>query len=830
MKKPIIIKYKNPCSLTDGTIPYNGLLITANQQMAEAVRQNTIRTKAWAVNMVMRVLLPEWYENTRKLEQFILLDEVIHSMETEYTGAEYENTFQAMHNNKAELIASISTLVEIGAEVPMLPADSQEQKIFQRIYQEFTADGRSGVTILQKRLACWEDAESFKQELTNNVMRKTGQAIGVPPAVYFQGFYYITPLQSRLIKAFRLLDIPVYFLNNIDDTQPVFYEIWKKNPHFQEAWIVRKADEYTDSDAETVKKRRIVKYRDAFAMVRKLEKVKADETVIYAVMSRQVKEILETFFPERAEKSQLLAYPVGRYLLSLYDMWDDDEGLVLEPDNVRNCLSTGWAGRMYEDSKLLLSTYDKVHDYFRNCRTFTEWQKALDRLQEVKQKIMPFFENAEGEKLGRWREVVNNPFHNLGAFSAEKDELANLTAAIQYMAEDAKLLFAGGDTLNLREHFKKVYKLLKDKAPRELLHEEEANVLKVMLGRLQGTPHQITECRPSALASAMSFFLGGKLEEDPAIADEEVFGPARGLSDIESAQILHPGKKFMVCGCDSQSLPGQSRPYPWPLTRTYIEALNGSKEMEARCKDYLHCMENTLLGNRYLFHLADQLEDVEFSWMELAKDDKELNPSVYLLQLKDMYNLTIEHEKQLLKDLPEESAYAGDDCKLAGQAVAVFTAEEKIWPTEIKMDREFCPHDSWRLFYDYILDAHPVYTSDFHLQFYFAVLISLIADMGACSYEEAAEQVFTAYPAFSEVERQERLDFAKRYKTNELAQERQPLADKEYTLKRHYLQYLSIPKVNNFLEGEKIANDDKKKMCIYCPHEAYCFVKGVDKL
>ncbi|SDZ77018.1 hypothetical protein [Selenomonas ruminantium] len=825
MQKPVIIKYKHVQSLINGAIAYNGLVITANQQMAEAFRKNGVNTQVMEVNMVMRVLLPEWYENTRKLEQFILLDEIIRALEAEYTGKETGNVFRAMYNNKSELIASISALVEIGAESAMLPAESQEQKIFRRIYQEFISDGRSGVGILRKRLFSWERADSFKRELTENVMRTTGRAIGIPRAVYFQGFYYITPLQARLVNAFRQLNIPVYFLNNMNDEDPVYYEIWEKNPRFQEKMAVRWADEDEASSTKAEKKRSIVKYRDAFAMVRKLEKVKAGNTVIYAVMSRQVKELLETFFPERAEKSQLMAYPVGRYLLSLYNMWDDEAGLVLEPDNVRACLSTGWAGSRYEDSKKLLSTYDMVQDYFRACRTVDEWRAAMDRLQEVKQKIMPLFEHTSGEHLGRWREIVTNPFHNLGAFSASDERLAELTSAIKHMAEDAQMLFAGGDTLSLKEHFRKVYKLLKDKAPRELLYEEETEVLRIMLGRLQGNPQHITECRPAGLAEAMSFFLGGKLEDEEAIPDDEVFGPVRGLSDIESAQILHSGKKFMVCGCDSQNMPGQSRPYPWPLTQTYIKSLTCQNEVKARCQDYLHCMDNALLGNRYLFHLADQLEDVEFSWMELV-NDKEVNPSVYLLQLKEAYKLTIKDEKQMLKELPEEAAYAGDDNKLTSQAMAVFTSEEKIWPTEIKMDQEFCPQGSWRLFYDYILASHPVFSSTFQMQFYIAVLISLMADMASCSYETAAEQVFVAYPAFNEAEQQERLDFAKRYKTDALAQERQPLADREYTLKRHYLQYLSIDTVNTYLQGGTITPENKEKMCAYCPHKAYCFVKG----
>ena len=152
MSQPVIIKYKHAQSLVNGAIAYNGLVITANRQMAEAFRKNGVNTQVMEVNMVMRVLLPDWYESTRKLEQFILLDDIIRAMEAESKDAGLENTFRAMYNNKSDLIASISALLEIGAEPAMLPAESMEQKLFRRIYQDFIVDGRSGVENLQKKL------------------------------------------------------------------------------------------------------------------------------------------------------------------------------------------------------------------------------------------------------------------------------------------------------------------------------------------------------------------------------------------------------------------------------------------------------------------------------------------------------------------------------------------------------------------------------------------------------------------------------------------------------------------------------------------------------
>lgn len=822
MRTPIVIKYKNPQSLVNGNLAYNGLLITAGKHMANAIFASGVSAQVIEMNMVMRILLPEWYESTRKLEQYILLDEIIAGLEAADKNGKINNALQAMHRNKSEIIKSISVLVEIGVEPRLLPSDSMEQKIFKRIYQEFIEDSRSGVLDLERRLVRWQKTSPFKEELSTNVMRTTGKAIGVPKAVYFQGFYYITPLQSRLINAFRRLSIPVYFLNNVDDREPVFYEIWNRNPYFQEKMLVRLLDDLPEG--KKVKKRSLVKYEDTFSMVWRLKTVNANETSIYAVMSAQVRKIMENFFPATEEKSHLLTYPVGRYLFSLYSMWDDENGLVLEPDNVRICLASGWAGSKYEENEMVLQTYDTIYDYFRRCRTVGDWRHTMDRLLEVRKKLLPLFKKNNGEALGKWQEIITNPFHNLGAFSVDEKKLAKVMEAIRNMAEDALNLFGGEDTLDLREHFRTVYKMLREKAPKGLLKKEEEAVLSIMLSRLQNSPGRISTCRSSGLAEAMCFFLGGKLDEDMLNTEDEVFGPVRGLSNIESEYVLPRGKKFMICCCDSKNMPGKAADYPWPLTSAYIDALDCKGEAEMCRRNYLHCMENVCLSNRYLFHLADQLDNVEFSWIGTL-DGKECNPSVYLLQLKDKYNLSIREENHLLRNGMMNIGSMEGDWKLHKQAVTKFMEEDSIHPAEIEMDRAFCPHKEWRLLYDYILTEHPVFSSNFHLQFYASIMIALLADAASTSYESAAAQFFAIYPAFVEVERQEILDFAKRLKTNELSKERTALADGEYTLKRHYLQYLSIKMVNDYLNYGHLPENYEKNMCKYCSHGNYCFIR-----
>lgn len=825
MKKPIIIQYKNPESLFNGTIYYGGLVITAMQQMKTAYQKRKIKAQVQDANMILRILLPDWYNPLLGLRQFCILSDCITDLSIKHP--EWPE-MAAFKNNRNEILKSIKTLAEIGIEPDDIPSDTIEERLLKYLYQQMIENKDSGITAFHQEMNAWNDAETFKECLLKYRMKKAGSIIGIPKAVYFQGFYYITPLQLRLIRAFCQLDIPIYFLNAMDEDNIEDYEVWIRNPIFQHIGERRIPKYETSLPSTSVATFQICKFSDAFSMVCRLRSLDLQKTAIYAPMSTDVKELLETFFPNQNEKVHIFAYPVGQYLLSLYNMWDDENnGFRLDSEAVRNALATGWAGPLYADGTHLLMIYDKMQDYFQDCTTLEEWQHRLETLHMVVHDIMPYFQKPSGNlESERWRRIFSQPLHSIGAFDCTESEVQEVTQAIRQMMTDARFLFGKGNQIDLKIHFAAIKKLLQQKVKKQQITKEERKVLAHLKERLDWIQGQSQEnALPiEHLSTAMTLFLGGNLDEEELNSsnEENQIGGVRGISDIESAQILHGDKQILLCCCDANNLPGCAKPYPWPLTHNIFETILTSQKLDIkirrRCEAYMHVMETTRLGNRYLFHLARRIPGIEFSWIE-HQENKDVNPSIYLAELAHKYHLTINSEKGVLLTTDgNETVIQPGPWSLADTLTAPESDSEGNTIKEWNFDEKFCPDKYWRWLYDYVLQDHPTFTERFQLSFLITSLIAIVADIMPCKKAKAASEVFSIYPAFSSSEQQERIDFVGQ--TRQMG--RSQYDGYEYTLKRLYLEYPLIKIVNQMMMEDP---SKCKELCYLCPEKNICFIK-----
>lgn len=826
MRQPIIIQYKNPESLFDGTLYYNGLVITAMQQMRQAYSKRKVKARVLDANMVLRILLPAWYQPLLGLQQFHVLSNSIDRLKAQYPDVPEINAFR---NNMNDARMSIKTLAEIGITPDSLPKQNVEDRILRRLYQDMIEAQQSGIRAFQQEVDAWDDASVFADRLMTCEYRKTNEVIGVPKAVYFQGFYYITPLQLRLIHAFCQLDIPVYFLNAMDDQYPEAYAVWDQNPVFPKIAEKRILTHEAPLPAVDFSACRIRKFRDVFSMVCRMRSLNLQESALYAPLSTDVKELLETFFPDQEDKLHIFAYPIGRYLLSLYNMWDEDSNSFrLNPSDVRSAISTGWAGPEYQDGGKLLALYEKMQDYFQDCQTFEDWQQRLQVLHAVVHEVMPAFQEPAGNpELKRWRQIISHPFRSIGAFDCSDAEVQEITQVIQQMMKDAVFLFGDTGEVDLKKHFPSLKTLLQMKAKHHTVREEEKKVVAHLMERLDWNMSQNDSWPLQHLSNAMTLFLGGSLDEDDLSSgiEENKVGGVRGISDMESARFLHADKQIFLCCCDANNLPGHAKPYPWPLTSeviaSFVQTETAADAVRSRCQSYIHSMETTRLANRYLFHLAKQIPSIEFSWIE-HQGNKDVNPSIYLTELARQYHLTIKEEQGLLVTEGPLASVQNGPWNLAEKTTPPKADKDGNIPIEWDFDIKTCSNSHWRWLYDYVLQDHPSFTERFQLSFLMTALIAITADIIPCSRQEAARQVFSIYPSFSESEKQEYTDFVGQ--TRQM--ERAPFDGKEYSLKRLYLEYLKIKAVNQFVaDGSTNGN-----FCNWCPELKYCYVRRKEQI
>lgn len=845
----VLLHYRNPSDLIDGSIYYGGPVITAQRQMAGVMRRHG--GQAFDINSILEALLPDWYAAERRLEQFLIVSALADGLEGE------ESLGRAFRNNRSDVLRNIRTLAEIGMSPELMPSpESREMKAFAGIYREFWESPGSGCKELQESLDLWQDAESFRKLLAETPVSDLNDVMGYPEAVYFQGFHYVKPMQGRLMDAFSGLGIPVYMMAPHDPSDPAANEVWVKNHRFA-GLEARTAFPSREAVRSAQKAPRVMQFEDIFSMVRYLRR-NGKGTPLYAPITDELRDLLETFFPRHsgsdptddstaeeksslardeklAAKENLLAYPAGRYLWGLYSMWDADlEDLVLNPETVRECLATGWAGSRCDEQCSALDAFDAVADFFSGCLTISDWKERLDRLRDAYEQVLPEFRTGLAEaNSDRWTIVAATPLETIGAFSLSLGEAENLVATLEQMIEDARFLFGSTPmSINVLEHFGRIKKLLKEKAVGVGIRQEEKLIIRKFGKRLRSRGMTIETCSAGHLAEAMAFFLGGRMDgdEDDDASDGGI-SLVRSLADIESAYFLSPETEVHLCFCDDRHLPGNPRACGWPLSEQWFMRLLDGKELsigaKLRVRDHLHYLQNSVLSSRYLFRLASGLPRLMISWVHVLKE-RELLKSVYISMLKrrteESASMLLTQGELTVQGPPETAK------KIQKEVLAVLPPLPRR-PLEVNADLKLlaCPAGAERIFYDYFLGSRPIYRSEFHLNFLLTGLICISSLQSRCSLDDAAAQVCGLYPAGSGRRIGECLAWARR--RNKEIREFSGM-DCGYPKERFFMMFLQPRSAGKLLsvreeESEEQEDDKKDYPCKYCPHGAYCLNRKI---
>lgn len=818
MNHCIILEYARPESLVDGAIHFGGIVISAQQQMAKALRKKGRR--ACGINELLQALLPDWHSPRRKLSQYLLLSRLIEENMKEAGENVGGALFRAFLNNRSGLIDSMRLLSEIGLAEDELPDGSPELKQFKKLYGLFQSDPASGVSALFNSFAEWEDPKTLFE-----IVASCGAGAGLRTtsnirAVYFQGFYFVRPLQSRLIKALASSGVPVYFLNCCGEPGSLCREVWDKNPRFVGIQERRRADECAFDHEECKGAPKIMMFSDAFSMVSYLRTL-TEKTQLLAPASKEVRELFETFFSPDDDKDSFLLYPVGRYLKSLYSMWDASSGgLKLDSETVRQCLASGWT--LQWDADRMLEIYDRVSAYFAGCDAIEDWEQRLSFLKETTACINSNFKPDPKDRLqGRWLELAYSPFLNFGFFSESNENLDRLNEALHQMCDDARALFVIRDNeVDLAGHFKTLKSLLEKRASKVLIQDQERQIVKKFCERLTTDPADLEKCAPAHLADAMKFFLGGKRKDgDLQNDDEALCKGVRPLADIEAVILDDEGTDLLLCCCDERSLPAKPSDPPWPLSRDALGRIRVQGEKANRLQDYLYFLSSSILSSRHLFyHLALKHPRLTLSWTKNI-GSRELARSVYLRGLPEtdenpaVVNMLLLDDRtgaQRAESMPEdELSKAVDD---------YFAEHRNRLPVEAFLSRQFCMNPPMRFFYSYGLSRHPVVCSAFQMQFQLAAFISCVAQILDCSKESAAEAVISIFPFFSQSMKRQIAEYAPRpsiLASKELVASDISLAP----VQRLNLLFFPAKHLKSFLVDKERSLDN---VCTYCPHAGLC--------
>ena len=306
---------------------------------------------------------------------------------------------------------------------------------------------------------------------------------------------------------------------------------------------------------------------------------------------------------------QLLLTPLGRFVLTLYNVWEDGE-LSMDPDQFATVLSSGLLGHSVQRSAArFLSARDQV---FARCRSVADWRDALGALGDL--------QTGAPERA------------RLPTSTLHPSDVSTWSAALQFVVQLATRLFDGTER-SIGEHIAQLREALRG-VNRLGMFEAESEVLDRIDSVLSDLESVRTVRIPTDRFREVLNGLVRDRADEPDSDDPSrvaVIAP-EGLDSSEQAYVF-------FLGLDAQHVP---RPYaePWPF--------------------FDDRLESDLAQERYLFLAAVRATTQQLTLSYPLVNNREvLQPSPYLEEVADVLGVELAAAPQPVID-PEGGEKGSD--------------------------------------------------------------------------------------------------------------------------------------------------------------------------
>lgn len=810
----------------------SGIIVTATSSLATTLRAYYPDYIVVGMHEVIHELIPEWDESTKDLRNYISLRNSMDSYAAETEGD--RTLFLSLQRNAADIWNAILLLVEADVYPCDIPEESPAPvRHFKRIWKQLEIENS---TLMNLR-AQFSFRLSEKANVITGIRSCIKNAYGIEADItekclFFLGFYFITPIQARVIDILQKADIKIAYLNCRDKQYTYVGEIWEKT--FAEEYLCQS---YTDIQpnlsfrnyfGEMLGGNRIgldaevTKYASNLEFAQAMREPIRTGASIYTPDLKGCEEILKEYYPELFERKHLLAFPVGQYIYYLHMMWSPIHNrLEMKYEYVYKCFASGWLEDDLVNGRDYLYELSKLETFFMDCTTFEEWRSRFIRLKEAKECIN-VFEIEDGPNQ-RWHELLGNPFKQLSVYNLSDNVIDDLEILLSKLMEDAEYLFSSTGKVRISDHFGKITRIINGHLNREDVLDDEVRIAKELVRSLETAGAYDQECPLSAIKDAILLLVGGHFDEVDSLDQEISLIGDRvvPLSKVESSLLSNYGEDIYLVLADEFTLPGRPRDLPWPLSDRLLDSLQIDDREDT--KRYVHNMrsviDNRPLSYRYLF----------FSY--ISNVNKENHPKLHISWIKNQGAKTASASPYVLMMWPDvnslKDTIASIDFEKEINQVAVespgtdITEPDGNIPEDVLMDYSLC---KYRYIYSYLVNYLPEYKSGFHYSFLLSSLIRAFYSESGKNKKEIAKELYELFPFLRNVEQRQASDYSGK---GRVAKDPLVYDDAEYPASRLDIHFLQAKDVAlRAYEGEKIEDKtDCETRCIYCPYSSTCLFK-----
>ncbi|MDU0205807.1 hypothetical protein ACYEXS_23605 [Paenibacillus sp. MAH-36] len=729
--------------------PYLAALhVCATDSLHAGMRKKYQDTFTWLVNAgpFINMLLGSWTQPATKLAQFTRLTNIIR--EEGATPNFPERLRYAFRHNQQNVLLSMRVLTEMGIQPDDVSPTTLEETLFQRCWLRMEAEDGDFSRIRD----FLQNPDRFKRAFGKYLEKEEK---GFPPAVVLHGFYFITPLQQRILRMFEAIGTQLIFLNLYDEHYPntfasveAFLGKWVPRGEWQFSVKPGSGLHYGDRFSSSFEGRSVAPGPAAWPpglygfldFSDFLSHYKEHDALYISPKEVSLNDRLKEYVPEAFDQRHFLSYPIGQYLFHLHLMWNERKSrLELTEKSLFECFASGWLIHEGRNGRQYIKQLHEIFPYFQGCVTLENWRKRAKMLVQIQEGPVEAF----GDSENRFQRIAENPMLRFSYFQVSAKDVRAITNLIETLFVQAEVLFTGARKVSIRQHFEKLEQILAGGMGSGDWNEEERKLTQELLDRLRRDFVSDEKFYVEDLSYAISLYLGGDFLEN---GNEPEMKPVRQYEDADGAALL--GSHIHLCGIDEESLPYNSAPLPWPLTRDTLWTL-------PVCQDEVSMlfMREQFAPQiaRYLFYSVLAFsEHVDVSW------------------IRNMDNLTYEESMYVtLLDLDFQPGQAMAELEEGRPPVTIHgdatLAEEalKRYPTDAAAEAVLCPR---RFYYSLLAQPFATFSSDFHQQFLFQALLQTGYRLSDSTDEEVTQQMSELFRQWSSVRKRAAAERAMQYK------------------------------------------------------------------
>jgi hypothetical protein len=702
-----------------------------------------------------------WSSSKAQLKQFLKLSDVIFEQWNKNNNL---LILQSMERNQLQVLKTLRMLTELGVNPSNLEAFERRnpsEELFLDVWKEMKhmltddlylfSDFLNDEVKLYFYIYRWADAlinESDNDQRTKDFQRRNSNLVKenwqnsitaslAKMKLVLHGFYFITPIQEKVFQQLEAVGYELIFLNPYDDRFPNTFETVKtflkvnQYPTLKTVAddvaihpLAARLIESLEGESAIKVEQKAYAYSDLAHFVEAEkdrlagsgEKEGADEP--YHLLTPRADEvenqlIANEFVPP--SKKKLIDYPVGRFLYRLHEMKNRENDLQIgtvtfheqvTAEVLLECFSSGCLIVKGEDMRKFVKPLEKVLPYCKNCKSFSEWQKQINKLILEKFKWEKLVLKTNPHALDNQIHKLHAlPMRQLSYFSVERFEMEKIINGIGALQELHKTLFAKWDQekINITEHLNKIEKHLLTEVV-DYLEGEEKLVVSQLMKDISELKDDEMEFSLKDISKGLLYYLGGTLDE--VNNAEPITGQVFSFDHADAAP-FRTHRKFHLAFADHKALPIDQGFTVWPVSRELI------KYLEVDFPEFQLLEERKKQSNsitRYLLYvLFHSSEDVRFSYVKQLGTESRLELALYL-KLLGCETESVQRQEKAVPEGMKEIPIAID-------------VEDYDWTESMKLESRICGK---RATFSFVLNEHTTFKSDFHHGFLYQNFIDVL--------------------------------------------------------------------------------------------------------